>query len=158
VHRLIDDTTRLMAATQLNVAIARLMELTSLLRKVIDSGLGPADPAVREGVEALARLLSCFAPFTAEEAWERLEPASVSDPSTHGRRPSRRWSRRRRSPAWCKSPARYATAWRVPPGTVEDELRERALRSEKVIYALDGTDVLKVIIRAPRLVNVVLAR
>ncbi|MFF1946054.1 class I tRNA ligase family protein [Rhodococcus qingshengii] len=66
-HRFVDETTRLMEAVRLDVAVAHLMELTSLLRKAIDSGPGAGDPAVREGVEALARMLSCFVPFTSEE-------------------------------------------------------------------------------------------
>jgi leucyl-tRNA synthetase len=157
VHRLVDEATRLMEATRLNVVVARLMELTSLLRKAVDSGPGAADPAVREGAGALARMLSCFAPFTAEEAWERLgEPASVAD---HG------WPEA--DPALVAQEmvtcvvqvgGKVRDRLEVPPGIVEDELRELALRSEKVIKALGGTDVLKVIVRAPRLVNVVPAR
>ena len=56
----------------LNVAVARLMELVSATRKAIDSGPGAADPAVREAAEALAVMLSLFAPYTAEECWEAL--------------------------------------------------------------------------------------
>ena len=43
----------------------------------------------------------------------------------------------------------------VPPDVPEDELREQALASEAVQRALDGRDVRTVIVRAPRLVNVV---
>ena len=46
----------------------------------------------------------------------------------------------------------------VSPGIVDDELRALALRSEKVVRALGGADVVRVIVRAPRLVNVVPAR
>src|SRR5271154_5006243 len=51
------------------------MELTSLLRRAIDGGgLTSADraAAIREGADGLARMLSIFAPFTAEEAWSLL--------------------------------------------------------------------------------------
>jgi leucyl-tRNA synthetase len=37
----------------------------------------------------------------------------------------------------------------------EDDLRERALASEAVRRAMEGRDVRTVIVRAPRLVNVV---
>lgn len=74
VHRLIHEITELMAATRLNVAVARTMELTTALRGHPDR----ADPAVREGAEALVRMIPAVAPFTAEEAWERLgRPPSV---------------------------------------------------------------------------------
>ena len=43
----------------------------------------------------------------------------------------------------------------VPPDVSEDELREKALASEAVQRALEGRDVRTVIVRAPRLVNVV---
>ena len=52
--------------------VARTMELVNATRKAIDSGCGPADPAVREAVEAVAILLSLVAPYTAEEMWFRL--------------------------------------------------------------------------------------
>jgi leucyl-tRNA synthetase len=80
IHRLVADTTTAMETNRFNVAIARLMELTTLLRKA-HSSTKDTDPAVREnpanaviceGIEALVKMLSCFAPFLAEEAWERL--------------------------------------------------------------------------------------
>jgi leucyl-tRNA synthetase len=71
VHRLIADATTAMEGNRFNVAIARLMELTTLLRKA-HNPTEPAAPAVREGVEALVQMLSCFAPFLADDAWERL--------------------------------------------------------------------------------------
>jgi leucyl-tRNA synthetase len=43
----------------------------------------------------------------------------------------------------------------VPPDISEDELRSRALAEESVVRALAGRDVVKVIIRAPKLVSVV---
>ena len=48
------------------------MELVNATRKAIDSGCGPADPAVREAAEAVAIMLSLVAPYTAEDMWERL--------------------------------------------------------------------------------------
>ncbi|HEU5033118.1 MAG TPA: leucine--tRNA ligase, partial [Mycobacteriales bacterium] len=83
VHKLVADATEHCEHKRFNVAIARLMELTSALRKAVDGG-GPSSPdggaAVREGAEALARMLSIFAPFAAEEVWEMLgnEPSVVS--------------------------------------------------------------------------------
>ena len=71
-HRTIDEVTRQVEAYQLNVAVARLMELVSATRKAIDSGPGAADPAVREAAEAITVLVSLFAPYTAEECWELL--------------------------------------------------------------------------------------
>lgn len=154
VHRLIADTTALMEGRRLNVAIARLMELTSLLRKAIDKQPGATDPAVREGAEALVRMLSCFAPFTAEDAWELLgRPASVAE---HG------WPQADpqllvEQTVICvlQVSGKVRDRLEVPPDIKADVLRERALASEKVIRALDGRPVRNVIVRAPHLVNVV---
>jgi leucyl-tRNA synthetase len=43
----------------------------------------------------------------------------------------------------------------VPPSVGDDELRSLALASERVVAALDGREVRTVIVRAPKLVNVV---
>jgi leucyl-tRNA synthetase len=154
VHRLVHETTTLMEGKRLNVAVARLMELTSLLRKAIDSGPGPTDPAVREGAESLVRMMSCVAPFTAEEAWERLgrqpsvveagwpdvaEDLLVEDVVT----------------CVVQVSGKVRDRLRVPAGIDESELTDLALRSAKVRHALGERPVRQVIVRAPRLVNVV---
>jgi leucyl-tRNA synthetase len=154
VHRLVDEATRLMEGKRLNVTVARLMELTSVLRKAIDSGPGRFDAAVREGAEALARMLSCFAPFTAEESWERLggQPSVVeygwpkADPSLVAT-----------DTVTCvvQVAGKVRDRFEVPPTIQNSELRELALRSEKVNNALHGAAASKVIVRAPNLVNVV---
>ncbi len=71
-HKTIEEVTRLIESTRLNVAVARLMELATAARRAIDSGPGADDPAVREAAETLAVLLSVFAPYTAEECWAIL--------------------------------------------------------------------------------------
>jgi leucyl-tRNA synthetase len=43
----------------------------------------------------------------------------------------------------------------VAPTITEDELRELALASPGVVKALDGRDIRTVIVRAPKLVNIV---
>lgn len=154
VHRLVDETTRLMDGKRLNVAIARLMTLTSLLRKAIDAGPGPADPAVRDGAEALARMLSCFAPFTAEEAWERLgRQASVIEYGWPGADPALLVE----ETVTCviQVAGKLRDRIEVPVNVTEEDLRNLALASAKVTEALAGKEVARVITRAPKLVNVV---
>ena len=58
------------------------MELVNATRKTIDTGAGPADPAVREAAETIAVVLNLFAPYTAEEMWEMLgyEPSVALAP------------------------------------------------------------------------------
>jgi leucyl-tRNA synthetase len=71
-HRLLADAPGLIEQNKFNVVVARLMELVNATRKTIDSGAGPADPAVREAAEATAMIIDLFAPHTAEELWEIL--------------------------------------------------------------------------------------
>ncbi|MFD0886585.1 leucine--tRNA ligase, partial [Streptosporangium algeriense] len=66
VHRTVDEVTKLLDSHRFNVAIARMMELTTAARRAIDSGPGAADPAVREAAETLAIMLSLVAPYAAE--------------------------------------------------------------------------------------------
>ena len=71
-HRLLADAPGLVEQYKFNVVVARLMDQVNVTRKAIDSGVGPADPAVRESAEAIAMILSLFAPYTAEDMWSRL--------------------------------------------------------------------------------------
>ena len=71
-HRFLAEAPGLLEAFKFNVVVARIMELVNVTRKAIDSGPGAGDPAVREAVEVVAVVLSLFAPYTAEDMWERL--------------------------------------------------------------------------------------
>src|SRR4029077_12439 len=70
--RAVHEAGELIDDFRFNVMVARVMELVNASRKAIDSGCGPADPAVREAAEAVAIMLSLVAPYTAEEMWARL--------------------------------------------------------------------------------------
>ncbi|WP_020525226.1 leucine--tRNA ligase [Catelliglobosispora koreensis] len=156
VHRMIADATTAMDDRRLNVAIARLMELTNLLRKAVDSGAGPANPATREGVEALVRMLSCFAPFTAEESWQRLgHGPSVSSAGWPQADPGLLVE----DSVVCILQVNGKVRDRidVAPGISDDELEQVAMNSGKLREHIGDSQILKVIVRAPKLVNVVLA-
>ncbi len=153
-HRTIDEVTRLVESERLNVAVARLMELASAARRTIDSGPGAADPAVREAAETLAVLLSLFAPYTAEESWELLgRPASVATAGWPAADPSLLVQ----DLVTCvvQVSGKLRDRLEVPPGIAEDELRELALAAPGVSRALAGRGVRTVIVRAPKLVNIV---
>jgi leucyl-tRNA synthetase len=153
-HHVIDDVTAAVEAFRFNVAVARLMELVNGARKTIDAGAGAADPAVREAAEALAVMLSLFAPYTAEEAWSRLghEPSVAraqwpqADPELLVE-----------ESVTCvvQVAGKVRDRLEVPPSIGDDELRELALASDGVRRALDGRGVRTVVVRAPKLVNVV---
>jgi leucyl-tRNA synthetase len=156
-HKLIADATTQAEGKRFNVAIARLMELTSLLRKAIDGGAldsATGAAAVRESADALARMLSIVAPFTAEEAWSLLghQPSVVS-----AGWPSYDESLLVESVVTCvvQVAGKVRDRLTVAVDVSEDELRSLALASDAVVRALDGREVRTVIVRAPKLVNVV---
>ncbi|MEV4467989.1 leucine--tRNA ligase [Nonomuraea sp. NPDC049504] len=152
-HHTIDEVTKLVEGQRFNVAVARMMELTSAARKAIDSGPGAADPAVREAAEALAVMLSLVAPYTAEEGWERLGRTGsvafagwpVADPALLVQ-----------ESVTCvvQVAGKVRDRLEVSPDITEAELRELALASGKITPYLQGVPR-KVIVRAPKLVNIV---
>lgn len=153
-HRAIDEATKMVESYRFNVAVARVMELTNAARKAIDSGPGAGDPAAREAAEAIAIMLSLYAPHTAEDAWARLghEPtvALAGWPTVEE-------ALLVRESVTCvvQVAGKVRDRLSVSPSASEDELRELALASSAVARALDGRDVRKVIVRPPKLVNVV---
>jgi len=151
-HRTIDEVTRLVESSRLNVAVARLMELASAARRAIDAG--PGDPAVREAAETLAILLSIFAPYTAEECWSLLghEP-SVARAAWPSADPALLVQELVTCVVQVNGKVRDRL--QVPPGISEDDLRELALAAPGVTRALAGAGVRAVIVRPPRLVNIV---
>jgi leucyl-tRNA synthetase len=153
-HRLLADIEQCIAGQRFNVAVARIMELVNVTRKAMDGSAGPADAAVREAAEVVTIALSLVAPYVAEEMWERLGHApSVANASW----PTVDQSLLITESVTCvvQIQGKVRGRLQVPPGIGEDELRSRALAEESVVRALAGREVAKVIIRAPKLVSIV---
>ncbi|WP_090941402.1 leucine--tRNA ligase [Nonomuraea jiangxiensis] len=152
-HHTIDEVTKLLDSYRFNVAVARMMELTSATRRAIDSGPGAGDPAVREAAESLAIMLSLVAPYTAEEGWERLgRTGSVAFAGW----PVAEADLLVQESVTCvvQVAGKVRDRLEVSPDISEESLRELALASERVAAYLTGTPR-KVIVRAPKLVNIV---
>ncbi len=152
--RTVHDAAELVEGFKFNVLVARVMELVNATRKAIDSGAGPADPAVREAAEAVTVLLSLVAPYVAEEMWERLghQPtvARTSWPTVDE-------ALLVEETVTCVVQVRGKVRARleVAPGISEADLEAAAMADPDVVRAIDGAEVRKVIVRAPKLVNVV---
>lgn len=156
-HRLLADAPQLVEAFKFNVVVARLMELVNATRKVIDSGAGPADAAVREAAEVTAMILDLFAPYTAEDMWERLgyEPTVALVP----------W--RKADPALLVEDSVTAIVQvdgkvrdrlDVSPKISVEELESLARASTGVARAVGEREIVNVIVRPPRLVNIATRR
>jgi leucyl-tRNA synthetase len=153
-HRTVREAEQLVDGHRFNVMVARIMELVNTTRKAIDAGCGPDDPAVREAVETVAVMLSLVAPYTAEEMWSRLghEPTVA----TAG------WPKVEEAllvqdsvTAVVQVQGKVRARLDVSPDIAEADLEAAALADPSVQRALEGKSVRKVIVRAPKLVNIV---
>ena len=151
-HKFLADVGTSVESYKFNVVVARLMDLVNQLRKEIDSGAGPADPAVREAAEVVALGLSMFAPHVAEDMWSLLghEPfvglqkfpeadASLVVDST--------------VTAVVQINGKVKERLEVAPTISETELSELALAA--VAGVLTGKTIRTTIVRPPKLVNIV---
>ena len=154
-HKSLHDIGFAVESFRFNVAVARVMELVNATRKAIDSGCGAADPAVREAAEAIAIALSLVAPFTAEEMWENLghkpavalagwptiDPALLEADSVT---------------AILQINGKIKDRIEVSPNISDAELEALAMANPEISAAIAGGKINKVIVRAPKLVNIVL--
>jgi len=152
--RAVHDAATAVEDGRFNVAVAKVMELVNVTRKAIDSGPGAADPAIRAAAEAVAIMLSIVAPYTAEDMWARLgheptvalagwpavDPALLVEDSVT---------------CVVQIAGKVRARLEVTPNISDDELQALALADPSVVSALEGRGIRTVIVRAPKLVNIV---
>jgi leucyl-tRNA synthetase len=147
LHKAIDGVRGDMAGLRFNTAIAKITELNNHLTKT-------GRPVPRTVAEQLVLLVGPLAPHIAEELWSLLGHGTslahadfpVADPELA------------QDPAVvCVVQIRGKVKARleVPPAISEADLEALALADPAVVAALDGAAVRKVIVRAPKLVNIV---
>jgi leucyl-tRNA synthetase len=152
-HHLLADAPGLMEAFKFNVVVARLMELVNAIRKTIDNGPGAGDPAVREAIEVVTVLLSLFAPHTAEDMWERLGyTGSVSVAGL--RKPDPTLLVEESVTAIVQVDGKVRDKIEVSPSISAEELEQLARATAGFARAVGDREIVNVIVRAPRLVNV----
>ena len=152
-HRTIRAVTDDMERFRFNVAISKLQVLTNGMRSALDAGDG-----AREAATALVVMLAPLAPFASEELWREVLGNATSVHLAS-------W------PSFDEALARDETVTLVVQvdGKVRDRIevaadadeetcRELALASEKARHAIDGREIVNVIVRQPRLVNLVTSR
>jgi leucyl-tRNA synthetase len=153
-HRAIAGITESLDSQRFNVAVARIMELVNATRKAIDSGAGPADPAVRAATEFVTIALSLVAPYVAEEMWEVLGHApSVANATWPKADPALLVQESVTCVVQVQGKVRAKLE--VSPDISENDLSALALGDPAVQRALDGRGVRKVVVRAPKLVSIV---
>lgn len=153
-HRTVRDVEQLVDSHRFNVMVAKVMELVNATRKVIDSGAGGSDPAVREAAEVVAIVLSLVAPYTAEEMWERLgHQPSVAQAAWPAVDPALLVEET--VTAVVQVQGKVRARLEVSPQVSEADLEAAALADADVARAIDGREVRRVVVRAPKLVSIV---
>jgi leucyl-tRNA synthetase len=146
LHRTIDGVHADLEAMRFNTAIAKLIELTNHVTK--------ADTHPRRIIEPLVLMLAPFAPHLAEELWARLghdgslayEPFPQADPALLVE-----------DTVTCvvQVQGKVRAKIEVSPSSTDEELSALALAEANVQRAIDGREVRRVVVRAPKLVNIV---
>ncbi|MEY4559823.1 MAG: hypothetical protein RLZ82_838, partial [Actinomycetota bacterium] len=152
-HTFLRDFGPLIEGFKFNVGVAKIMELVNALRKAIDGDAGAKDPAVREAAETVAKALSLFAPYTAEDMWQQLghQPgvalAQLADADLSLLVESS-------VTAIVQVDGKLRDKFEVSMDISEEALREQALNSDVVKRAIGEKNIANVIVRAPKLVNI----
>ncbi|MEU9089171.1 leucine--tRNA ligase [Streptomyces sp. NPDC048428] len=147
LHKAIDGVGGDMAGMRFNTAIAKVTELNNHLTKA-------GGPLPRPVAEALVLLVAPLAPHIAEELWRRLghtesvvhqdfpvaDPAYVVDETVT---------------CVVQIKGKVRARLEISPSITDAELEALALADPAVVAALDGAGIRKVIVRAPKLVNIV---
>ncbi|MDX6229720.1 MAG: leucyl-tRNA synthetase [Frankiales bacterium] len=147
LHKTIDGVRSDFGDLKFNTSVAKLIELTNAVTKA-------GGPAPRVVVEAVVLMLAPLAPHTAEELWSRLghgetlayEAFPVADPALLVE-----------DTVTCvvQVGGKVRDRLEVPAGIGEDELRALALATPGAQRALEGREIRTVVVRPPRLVNIV---
>ena len=146
LHKTIDALRTDFEGLRFNTAIARLIELNNALTKL------PAVP--REVAEALVVMTAPVAPHVAEELWAKLgHPESLTFEDFPTADPALLVD----ATVTCivQIQGKVRDRLEVAADIGDEDLQALVLARDKIISALDGKVVRKVIVRAPNLVNIV---
>ncbi|MEV6475902.1 leucine--tRNA ligase [Streptomyces sp. NPDC051657] len=147
LHKAIDGVGQDMAGMRFNTAIAKVTELNNHLTKA-------GGPLSRSVAERLVLLIAPLAPHIAEELWRRLghtgsvvhQDFPVADPS---------YVVDETVTCVVQIKGKVRARLEISPAITDEELEALALADEAVVAALGGAGIRKVIVRAPKLVNIV---
>ncbi|MFE8975403.1 leucine--tRNA ligase [Streptomyces cyaneofuscatus] len=147
LHKAIDGVGQDLEGMRFNTAIAKITELNNHLTKA-------GGPLSRSVAERLVLLIAPLAPHIAEELWRRLghtdsvvhqdfpvaDPAYVVDETVT---------------CVVQIKGKVRARLEISPSITDEELEALALADPAVVAALGGAGIRKVIVRAPKLVNIV---
>jgi leucyl-tRNA synthetase len=149
-HRTVKGVTDDMERFRFNTAISKLMVLTNEMRTALDAGHG-----ARGAARALVQMLAPFAPFAAEELWrvDLGEPSSVHVSAWPSFDPALVVEDTVTLIVQVNGKVRDKIE--VPADVSEADALAAARGSAGAQRALEGREIVKEIVRAPKLVNLV---
>jgi leucyl-tRNA synthetase len=149
-HRTIKGVTEDIERFRFNTAISKLQVLSNEMRSALESSGG-----ARQAAEALVQLLAPFAPFAAEELWREALGHGSSVHASSWPEYDRSLAAEETVTLVVQVDGKVRDKVEVPSNADDAACLELARGSQKVRRAIDGRDVAKEIVRAPRLVNFV---
>ncbi|WP_345982107.1 leucine--tRNA ligase [Streptomyces sp. DSS69] len=147
LHKAIDGVGQDLEGMRFNTAIAKITELNNHLTKA-------GGPLSRSVAERLVLLIAPLAPHIAEELWRRLghtesvvhQDFPVADPA---------YAVDETVTCVVQIKGKVRARLEISPSITDEELEALALADAAVVAALGGAGIRKVIVRAPKLVNIV---
>ena len=138
---------------QFNTAIAKIMKLLNTLQD-FEPKSETDYKVLREGIETITLLLSPITPHIAEEVWEMLgnEGFVVTQPLPE---PDEEALKLEEIEIPVQVNGKVRARIKIPADAGEEEVKEIALRDEKVKKYTEGKEIKKVIYVKGRLVNIV---
>jgi leucyl-tRNA synthetase len=156
LHKTIKVATRDYEAFAFNTAIARMQELVNATYRYRASG-GANGKLLKEVVLNLLKMLAPMAPFLAEEQWASLgENGSVHDVDWPGFDAALARDDEVMMVVQVNGKVRDTIA--VSSDVTEEEMRAAAFASEKIKTYMGDLEPLKVIVRPPKLISLVLPK
>jgi leucyl-tRNA synthetase len=155
IHRTIADVTKDIDRWSYNTAVAHCMELLNAVQRYGKDEQQPQAEVWNEAIDSLLLLLAPLAPHLTAEIWELRHPG---EPSVH----LQRWPgfdpelvRQDVVTMVVQVNGKVRDKVEVDAGIGEAEAEALALGLDKVMAALDGRTPRRVVVRPPRLVNIV---
>jgi leucyl-tRNA synthetase len=155
-HRVTREVTDQFERFRFNLAISRLMVLTTELQRAVDRGAA-SGPDLRDAAERLVLMLWPICPHISEELWREVLGHPESPMRTGWPSYDPALAREEEVVLVAQVDGRVRDRITVRADASEEEVRELALASPKVARFLEGRRVERVVVRAPKLVNVVTA-
>ncbi|MDO5034020.1 MAG: class I tRNA ligase family protein [Actinomycetaceae bacterium] len=150
VARTIADVTEEYENMRMNTAAARMI--------VLNNHLTGIHPVPREAIEPLILMVSPLAPHIAEELWSKLGHEGSLAREAFPVVEDESLLEEEKVTCVVQIAGKVRARLEVSPSISEEDLRDMALATDAAQKALGGREPLKVIVRAPKLVSIVLPK